>query len=206
MKKILLYGDSNTWGHNPVDMTKLPHTWGEAARELLPQCDITIDGECGRATIKGEGAKKGLDCFEKRYLKIKHDFDLIVIMLGTNDVLNEIMFSAEETARSLGKYIDKTREVYGDNAPKFLIISPISVTEDVLSHPLFSELYSQKSIDTALKLAAAIERMTEEKNACFMNAARYAKPSDVDGVHMFVEEHKKLGKAAADKIKEILDI
>lgn len=206
MKKILLYGDSNTWGHNPVDMTKLPLTWGQVARDILKDCDITIDGECGRATIYGEGAKEGLKCYEERYLKVKHEFDLIAIMLGTNDVLNEVMFTAHKTAQSLGEYIDKTRAVYGSAAPEFLIISPIKIREAVLRHPIFSELYSQKSIDTALGFATAIEKMTKEKNVYFMDAAQYAAASDIDGVHMTVEEHKKLGVAAADAIKEIFKL
>ena len=37
-----------------------------------------------------------------------------------------------------------------------------------------------------------------------MNAADYAKASDIDGIHMVQEEHKKLANAFADKIKEIL--
>ena len=43
-----------------------------------------------------------------------------------------------------------------------------------------------------------------EEDTYFMNAADYAKASDIDGIHMVQEEHKKLANAFADKIKEIL--
>ena len=36
-----------------------------------------------------------------------------------------------------------------------------------------------------------------------MNAAEYAKASDIDGIHMIPEEHKKLADAVYNKIKEI---
>ena len=206
MKKVLLYGDSNTWGHNPVDCSKLPRTWGEVAQELLPECDITIDGECGRATLWGEGPKHGIACFRERYFVKKHDFDLIVIMLGTNDLLIQLQYEPERTAQALRQYIRETRVVYGDKTPKFLIISPILVREECLNHPIFSELYSKKSVDDSKRFAEVISKMAAEEGAYFMNAADYAKASDIDGSHMVVEEHEKLGHAAAAKIKEIFDL
>lgn len=204
MKKILLYGDSNTWGHNPVDCSRLSRTWGEVVKEILPDFDITIDGECGRATLLGEGPKRGIACFRERYFVKKHDFDLIVIMLGTNDLLKEIHYEPERTAEALRQYIRETRVVYGDT--KFLIISPILAREESLTHPIFGELYSQKSVDDSKRLGEVIEKMTKEEDVYFMNAADFAKASDIDGIHMTVEEHEKLGRAAAKKIKEIFSL
>ena len=40
----------------------------------------------------------------------------------------------------------------------------------------------------------------------FLDAALYAEPSDVDGVHLGVEGHKALGAAIAEKIKEIFSL
>ena len=206
MKKILLYGDSNTWGHNPLDCTQLPKTWGKVAAELLPECEITIDGECGRATLEGEGPKHGIATFRERYFVKKSDFDLIVIMLGTNDVLALLQYEPERTAQALRQYIKETRAVYGDKAPRFLIISPILVRDNCLKHPIFSELYNQKSVDDSKRFADVIYKMTQEEGVDFMNAANYAVASDIDGIHMVTEEHEKLGKAAAEKIKEILKL
>ncbi len=206
MKKILLYGDSNTWGHNPVDFSQLAVTWATTVRALLPGCDIEIDGECGRATLAGEGAKHGIACFRERYFAKKHDFDLIVIMLGTNDVLKEIDYTPERTAEALRQYIRETRVVYGDKTPQFLIISPILIKENVMKHPVFTELYTPESVEKSKRFADAIEKMTKDENVHFMNAALYAEASDIDGVHMETAEHEKLGAAAAAKIKEILSI
>ena len=206
MKKVLLYGDSNTWGHNPVDFSQLETTWGKVAAKLLPECEIEIDGECGRATLAGEGAKHGIACFRERYFTKRRDFDLIVIMLGTNDVLKEFNYTAERTAQALKQYIHEARVVYGDKTPEFLIISPILVKENALKHPVFSELYTAQSVETSLHFADAIEKMTKDEGVYFMNAALYAEASDIDGIHMETEEHEKLGAAAAEKIKEIFKL
>lgn len=48
------------------------------------------------------------------------------------------------------------------------------------------------------------QNLPDEEDTYFMNAADYAKASDIDGIHMVPEEHKKLANAFADKIKEIL--
>lgn len=206
MKKILLYGDSNTWGHNPIDMTQLPRTWGKAATELLPECEITIDGECGRATLSGEGPKHGIATFRERYFVKKHDFDLIAIMLGTNDTLIHLQYEPERTAEALRQYIRETRVVYGDDTPRFLIISPILINENALKHPVFSEIYTQKSVDDSKRFAEAISKMAKEEGEYFLNAADFAKASETDGIHMETEEHEKLGHAAAEKIKEIFGL
>lgn len=206
MKKILLYGDSNTWGHNPVDFSKLDRTWGTVVSSELKDCEIVIDGECGRATREGEGAKHGIACFRERYFVKEHDFDLIVIMLGTNDVLAEFHYEPRRTAEALRQYIRETRVVYGSKTPKFLIISPIHVKDSVLRHPVFSELYTEESIDSSKLFAGAISKMAEEEGEYFLNAASYAEASEIDGVHMETGEHEKLGRAAADKIKEILGL
>lgn len=73
-----------------------------------------------------------------------------------------------------------------------------------LTHPIFKELYSEKSIEKSTHFAEYISKLADEEDTYFMNAADYAKASDIDGIHMVPEEHKKLANAFADKIKEIL--
>ena len=96
MKKILCFGDSNTWGHNPVDCSKLEKPWTVWLKDIVPEYEIVSDGVCGRATthyLENEDKTNGLKDFRERYLSGENDFDLIIIMLGTNDVLNNIDFS-----------------------------------------------------------------------------------------------------------------
>ncbi len=38
------------------------------------------------------------------------------------------------------------------------------------------------------------QKLADEEDTYFMNAADYAKASDIDGIHMVSEEHKKLAK------------
>ena len=186
MKKILCFGDSNTWGHNPVDCSQLEKPWTVWLKDIVPEYEIVSDGVCGRATthyLENEDKTNGLKDFRERYLSGENDFDLIIIMLGTNDVLNN---------------------KFGKDKPKILLVSPILINDNCLTHPIFKELYSEKSIEKSTHFAEYISKLADEEDTYFMNAADYAKASDIDGIHMVPEEHKKLANAFADKIKEIL--
>lgn len=84
MKKILCFGDSNTWGHNPVDCSKLEKPWTVWLKDIVPEYEIVSDGVCGRATthyLENEDKTNGLKDFRERYLSGENDFDLIIIML-----------------------------------------------------------------------------------------------------------------------------
>ena len=197
MKKILCFGDSNTWGHNPVDCSKLEKPWTVWLKDIVPEYEIVSDGVCGRATthyLENEDKTNGLKDFRERYLSGENDFDLIIIMLGTNDVLNNIDFSNQKTADVLKIYVEECRAKFGKDKPKILLVSPI----------LINDLYSEKSIEKSTHFSEYISKLADEEDTYFMNAADYAKASDIDGIHMVPEEHKKLANAFADKIKEIL--
>lgn len=205
MKKIMCFGDSNTWGHNPVDFSKLERPWPVVLGELLPDCEIISEGVCGRTThmdLPDEEGKNGWDYFRKRLDAggFADGVDLLIIMLGTNDVLKYFDCSAEESAEAIAEYIRAWRSNGGKDV---LVVSPIYITERALEHPTFKELYTAKSPEKSRMFAGAYKAMAEREGAYFTDAARFAKASDIDGIHMTPEEHERLAGAVAGKVKEI---
>ena len=91
MKEILCYGDSNTWGFTPTTGARYPYAvrWPGALGALLGSgCRITENGVNGRTTVFNDpdfpcrNGKTGLGyalCAGK-------PFDLVILMLGTNDL------------------------------------------------------------------------------------------------------------------------
>lgn len=207
MKKILCFGDSNTWGHNPVDCSRLDERWTVMIEDKFPQYEITADGLCGRATrtFKSEmHDTDGLSAFREKYINSDENYDLIIIMLGTNDVLSEVNSSPTDIADTLGEYISEYRGAHTENATEFLLISPILLTDKLLSHPIFSQLYSETSIEKSKHFAQCISNVAKRENVWFMNAAEYAEASDIDGIHMTSQQHRKLADGIENKISEIL--
>lgn len=206
MKKILCFGDSNTWGHDPVDCSRLERRWTVMIDEMLDNCEIVQDGVCGRATklrINDEWDTDGLSVFRDKYLK-NNGLDLVIIMLGTNDLLNENDFTVEETGEHLRTMIKEMRESLGVDAPEVLLISPILISADMMKHPVFSTLYSEKSVINSNRFAEVIEKVATEEKAHFLDASKVSSPSAIDGIHMESSEHQKLADAVAEKIKSIL--
>ncbi|MCH5210551.1 MAG: hypothetical protein J1F01_06250 [Oscillospiraceae bacterium] len=206
MKKILCFGDSNTWGHDPVDCSQLQRPWPVVLRELLPEYEIVSDGRCGRATkfdVPNMPDTNGIEKFRERYLTEDNHFDLIIIMLGTNDLLNHFDCSPEETAETLSAYVRECRERFKDQTPRILLMSPIEVKEDVTRNPIFKDQYDISAVDKSKRFKEAISAVAMREGTFFLAAADFAEASVIDGVHMEPEEHKKLAAAVADKIRTI---
>lgn len=207
MKKILCFGDSNTWGHNPLDCSQLERRWCVVLQEMMNECEIMQDGRCGRTTkfdVIDMPDTNGIVTFRERYFANENEFDLIIIMLGTNDLLNQFKCKAEETADTIAEYIKEYRDKFEKNTTEFLVISPILVRENVMENPIFKEQYSPFAIEESKRFSECIENMVKHNDAHFLDAAKYASASELDGVHMDDKEHKKLALAVADKIKSIL--
>ena len=205
MKKILCFGDSNTWGHNPVDCSKLEKPWTVWLKNIVPEYEIVSDGVCGRATthyLENEDKTNGLKDFRERYLSGENDFDLIIIMLGTNDVLNNIDFSNQKTADVLKIYVEECRAKFGKDKPKILLVSPILINDNCLTHPIFKDLYSEKSIEKSMHFSEYISKLADEEDTYFMNAADYAKASDITEYIWFQRNIRNLQMRSRIKLKK----
>jgi lysophospholipase L1-like esterase len=146
----------------------------------------------------------GIETFRERYLSGENEFDLIIIMLGTNDLLNHFKCTAEKTAAALRTYVRECKERFGEKCPKILLVSPIHVRDYVLKNPIFMTQYSNFAVMESRRFAQCIAETAEQEGAYFLDAAKAASASPIDGVHMDSSEHEKLAVAIAAKIKSIL--
>lgn len=206
MKSILFYGDSNTWGFDPGSTLRYPYhlRWTTICASILGSHYNCIPaGMNGRTTafddpVKGcRNGMKGLD-YE---LQTHKPLDLFVVMLGTNDLKYT---NAEGSAAGMKQLIElvlSANERYHLSSPVFpsgqsiLLISPILLKAHV----------GERTDDMveAERLAGFYRDIAEKHRIHFLNAALYAVPSSIDGVHLGVEGHKLLGEAIAEKIKSL---
>ena len=146
----------------------------------------------------------GIEVFREKYLNSKDEFDLIIIMLGTNDQLNYFDCSAAETAEALRMFVTEYQDNNNDIKSEMLVISPVYIRNFALEHPIFKELYNKKSIAESMLFAENISKIASQEGVHFIDAEQYASASDLDGIHMNPDEHKKLAYAIAKKINAIL--
>lgn len=212
MKSILVYGDSNTWGFNPATTGRYPPQirWTGVMRAALDAsfpgaCEVVAEGQNGRTTVWDDplGDKNGATHI-MAILESHKPLDLVIIMLGTNDLKHRIGVSAYDVARGLcrlGDLVRKSEFGPGNQAPEILLVAP----------PPFATLSSyspdflggaEKSRDLGRQLAA----VAPQYNHRFFDAGSVIVSSDIDGIHLDPSEHEKLGKAMALEAARILSL
>lgn len=217
MKRILCYGDSNTWGHDPEHTdpeSGLPKRipweirWtGVLSQELGPEYQILEEGYCGRTTVFDDPLAAGRN--GRRHLEVAFrscdPVDAIVLMLGTNDAKDMFAVSAELIAcgmeRLLGELRGMMRASLSGKA-KILLVSPIRI--EASGSGAYFYRFSPRSTKISEQLAGYYRALAKRMGCEFLDASLYACPGRADGVHLNPENHRKLGRAMADKIREIL--
>lgn len=213
MKRILCYGDSNTWGHDPEnDAKRVPdeYRWSQVLQSKLGgEYNIIEEGLCGRRTA-GDGAQnlaenKAWDGYEYFLPCIRSHvpLELVIIMLGTNDLQIPFDLQPEYTGEMLGKYIEAVEEVSGLRGlekPPILLISPIAIDPAILNHGYFNEIFGKQSFAKSERLAPIIEAVAKQYNVHYLRAEDYAVASKSDGLHMDRKNHMLLGEAVYNKV------
>lgn len=198
--KILCIGDSNTWGYNPADGSRQKKRWTKILQSLCPDDEIIEEGLNGRTVISIDPQKRELCGIEslKMLLMSHKPIDLVIIMLGTNELKTTFSCRAGYIANGISEYIKIIKNPYiweGFNVPNILIISPILLGENIAEKQGVYGDFDENSFIQSKYLGKAIEDVCRRYDVGFMNAADYAVPSEIDDIHMNEENHKKLAEA-----------
>ncbi|PMJ99496.1 SGNH/GDSL hydrolase family protein [Vibrio sp. 10N.261.55.A7] len=206
MKTILCFGDSNTWGCSP-DLPRRYNTeerWTMLLQEQLPtDYRVIEEGLNSRTTVLEdpyEPGKNGLNyllpCLES------HHPDLVVIMLGTNDLKSRFNVTASDISKGaarLVQLIQNFRHSFMPNPPQVLLVSPTHVLEvDPLKEGFTNAEEKSKQLGHYYK------RRAEELGCHFIDAASFIQPCQREGIHWQPDQHSKFAKALAQKVPTIL--
>ena len=208
-KRIVCFGDSNTWGYDKVhDGARFPEEvrWtGRLAGMLGPDYTVIEEAQNGRTTVWDDpvgnrmaGIKYLWPCMESH-----SPFDLIIIMLGTNDAKGYFNVSAQTIARSAGRlvWMAMTSPFGPDKVPpQVLLVSPIRIED----HEVFRHMFGAQAARKSLEYPAAFREQAELYGCHFLDAAEYTGPGAADGLHLDPEGHALLAQAMYRKVKEIL--
>ena len=212
MKNILCFGDSNTWGYTPGTAVRYDFgtRWtGVLQNELGSGYRILEDGLNARTSVYEDPwspwrlGKEALPIA----LVAQKPLDLLVLMIGTNDLKFVDAYSAAKGAETLIG-VAQMVQARAESSPvfpnglKILLVSPILLDPCVANDP-YGTL--RNGAEESTKFAHYYRHVAESKGVYFFDAAPVAKPSKIDGVHMEPESHLALGKALAGEIRRNLD-
>lgn len=213
-KRIICFGDSNTWGFDPGTGERYPEDirWPCVLGSLLGDgYQILEEGQNGR-TIANEdpwewGTKCGMD-YILPMCESHNPFDLLIIMLGTNDLKAKFGLPAPDIAGSLQNMLMKTKgymQYQLRSNARILVVAPPHLGDglgDSVFEPFFD---TDKAIEGSKRLAYWYELVASQFGCEFLDAALYAKAGNTDSLHMSEEGHRALAEAIADKVRQILE-
>jgi lysophospholipase L1-like esterase len=207
MKNILCYGDSNTWGYNALTKERFSPEirWpGVLRKELGSLYWVVEEGLNGRTTvwddpIEGEW-KNGLR-FLTPCLESHAPLDLVILMLGTNDLKMRYAVSTSDIARGLERLVITVQSsICGpqNHAPKLLLLAPPPVGE--LTEFAESFIGAQEK---SVRLGELFRQVSENYGCHFLDTSQLIQSCFEDGIHLSQESHRKLGRVGAGRVKQI---
>ena len=185
MKTIVCYGDSNTYGYNPENGFRYEYEerWTTILQKELKDSAIVIpEGLNGRTTSFEDELRPGRNgaTYLDPCLHSHGPIDLVVLMLGTNDL--KIRFQATPT--DIGKGIDRLIKMIKSITPqkrqdgqsaKILLMAPPHLGDDLTEIPSGEEMGFERGISYSKRLAPIYEDWAKFHNIEFLDAAKYAK-------------------------------
>ena len=132
---------------------------------------------------------------------VSSPLDVVVIMLGTNDLKQRFAAPPVEIAEGVAVLVHQVLHSDmgpGGGQPKVLLIAP----PPVLEAGCLAEIFAGGAAKSQ-RLAAEYARVAARYNVSFLDAGAIIQSSGVDGVHYDAAEHGKLGRAVATAVKAI---
>jgi len=216
LKSILCYGDSLTYGANPV-MGAPRHAyedrWPTALeRGLNGAARCIAEGLGGRTTVHddwyADSDRNGARLLPT--LLSTHDpLDMVIIMLGTNDIKPFHGRTALEASWGMRRLVHIVRAHAageGQPVPKIIIMAP-PVTAMANAHPeMMLHFSGEDAIKASSGFAEFYKRRADEENVGFFNAGSVAKTSVADGIHLDAANTRAIGEGLVPLVKQMLGI
>lgn len=210
MRTVLCYGDSNTHGQapggTPLDRYPLQDRWpGVLASELGAGWHVIEEGLSGRTTVHDdpiEGALKNGRTYLRPCLMSHAPLDLVIVMLGTNDLKARFGQPASEVAMGIGCLIHDIRELAPGprgRAPEIMVVSPPPMLDDIKEWEQIFKNAQPKSRELALQF----EIIADSLEVHFFDAGTVCACDPLDGFHINREAHQSLGVALAREVEAI---
>jgi lysophospholipase L1-like esterase len=212
MKTVLCYGDSLTWGYDAATLGR--HAYEDRWPSVLQA------GLGGAARVIAEGLNGRTTAFEDQMadadrngvrvlptlLATHSPLDLVVILLGTNDMKPFICGDAFGSKQGMDRLVEIVRFYpysLGAVAPKVMLVSPppICTTDNAEFTAMFAG-----GMEQSKRFAALYREVAELRGCGFFDAGSVASTTPLDGIHLDAENTRAVGKALAPVVKAMLEL
>ncbi len=181
MIRILAVGDSNTYGYDPES-----YGAGRYARMkrwtgiLDSEPDFTVNNAGQNGASIPRSADDAAAAIAAQAIRWK--CDLITLMLGTNDLLNMNVASAQTVAERMAAFVDACLRADERMKDLLLLIAPPAMDDGMWT--------DEQSVAESLRLGAYYRYVADYYGIRFVDASEWDLPTCRDGVHLTAIGHQ----------------
>ncbi len=207
-RRILFYGDSNTWGYRPGG-ERLPanRRYTTMVTRQAPDIIPVVDGLNGRSTAFESTLAApellGGASFAASLRKADNP-DGVVIMLGTNDVMPPLSLTGDTVADNMRRIIRTARQICPDMGT-IVIVSPPPLASCAV-RTMQEELHGDADL-LGTDLAPYLRKAADEEGAYFISGSSIIPCMDAaDGFHLSDIGHLRIGLAIGSLLRSLVMI
>ena len=203
MKKIICYGDSNTFGYNPKDNLRFDENtrWTSVLQKNLgAEYKVINEGMCDRTgfVTNPKGFEFSAQMHFSKLISELETIDLLIIWLGTND----LQFQYDISLDVIEKGLENLIKIGQEKAKNIIIIPPVILSEKVLEG-FFNYQFDKNSVEKSRKVGNTFRNLANIYHCEYLDINKFTVPSDIDGLHYDENSHKLIGQKLTDLIYKI---
>jgi len=205
---ILCFGEDEIWGRAPgVLHRRLPARirWPRVAQaELGSAYHLVEDGLPGRTTVWDDPLAGDVNGFRhlRTSLAAHAPIDLVILMVGSNDLLNWRGLNIVTIAKGVEKLarLVLAHEAWpGAGSPRLLLVAP-----PILDASFANREERNGDDSEPTNLPELLQELAAELGCSFLDSNRIAGVSSEDGRHLDAADHRAVGRLIARQITDLV--
>ncbi len=216
--KILIFGDSNTWGYDPKTGDRQSGRFVELLQNEHPEWSIVDNGQNGRLFFSFSPFFGDVDGSKQisQFLGQEAPYDLVIILLGTNDARRMFHRQLSNWLEAFKQFKDILVQTNQRMADQFhRPVSPIwfvppcklPIPKDVLDFMGLESTMGESGRFILEKCEKAMQQASWEENVYILPTPSF-RGGRIDGIHFGTQEHQAMAafleKAILENQEKIL--
>lgn len=206
MKKILCFGDSNTYGFIPQSGLRydINTRWTGILQTLCNnEFEITEAGCNNRTAFIDNPAGINQTGYKilPEYLKTNF-FDIIILAIGINDLQRFFNPTLNEFEQGMEKLIQITKNLSPKS--KIILICPSKLNLAGINNGIFSYQFDKISVEKSGKLSPIYKSLAEKYKCHFIDLNNIVEVSSLDGLHFSPKSHKTIAENLYKNLKQTI--
>ena len=215
MKSILCFGDSLTYGSNPVpggECHAFEDRWpGALDAGRGGKVRVFPEGLGGRTTVFDDwmtGADRNGARILPTLLRSHGPLDMVIIMLGTNDLKPFLGRTAQEASNGMRRLVQIESGFCAEEnqpVPRIVVVAPPPLCDT--NHPeMMLHFGGNGAIAESMIFAKWYKQRADEEGVLFLDAGTVAKADPNDGAHLDAANTRAIGVGLVPLVKQALGL